>query len=127
MTTLNPRKVGAGQCFSGALKGQMEHGTKQFAEKSRACLGRHCVPPEAHKPSENHVFDREDFAFAHEIELLKDWSTLVLSFCSNRAWSQAHFGLVLPYCLVRIMASDDERVILPGNFGARNCSRLGYL
>lgn len=78
-------------------------------------------------PSENHVFDREDFAFAHEIELLKDWSTLVLSFCSNRAWSQAHFGLVLPYCLVRILASDDERVILPGNFGARNCSRLGYL
>ena len=61
------------------------------------------------KPSESHVFDRQLPVFAHEIELIKEWSTLVLSLCINRAWSQCHFGLVLPYCLVRIVASEEDQ------------------
>ncbi len=61
------------------------------------------------KPSESHVFDRQQPIFAHEIELIKEWSTLALSLCINRVWSQCHFGLVLPYCLVRIAASEEDQ------------------
>lgn len=60
-------------------------------------------------PSPNHVFefDPANELLRDESVLLGEYGKLVFSLACNRAWSQAHFGLVFPYCLVRIMSPDE--------------------
>ena len=64
------------------------------------------------KPSD-HVFQFDDSvpALQQEAMLLREYSNLVLGLACQRAWSQAHYGLVFPYCLLRIMSSDHTEKI----------------
>ena len=52
-------------------------------------------------------FDPENPVLKNEAMLLSEYGNLVLSFLSNRAWSQCHFGAVFPYCLARILSNDE--------------------
>lgn len=61
------------------------------------------------KPSAMHVFDPDNDLFRKETMLVQQYFDLILCLSVNRAWSQAHFGLVFPYCLSRIMGEQDDR------------------
>lgn len=63
----------------------------------------------------SHAFQFDHVNLPPEIEneslLLNEYGCLMLSLVCQRAWSQAHFGLVFPYCLSRILSPDQTEKI----------------
>ena len=60
------------------------------------------------KPSAMHVFDPDNDLFRKETMLVQQYFDLILCLSVNRAWSQAHFGLVFAYCLSRIVGEQED-------------------
>jgi len=79
-------------------------------------MGRNLLSPERVNrlrltlPSAHCVFSVDDSPrFQDELVLLGEYKDLVLNLMANRAWSQCHYGLVFPYCLARILSSNQEQ------------------
>ena len=50
-----------------------------------------------------HDLDLADDLLSGEVKLLSQFKDMIVTVASNRAWSQAFFGLCFPYCLARLM------------------------
>lgn len=66
-------------------------------------------------PASRHVWDlqegEDDRSLQREFQLLREYWTLVVQLASNRAWSQAFYGLCFPYCLARLSDPSSEGLV----------------
>lgn len=93
------------------LRWSADRATGQWYQTIVAMIGKLVGPDTTErlrltKPSDSHVFDPSNPQLQDECNLVQQNAELVLTLACNRAWSQCHFGLVFPYCLVRIMSKN---------------------
>eukprot|EP00438_Fugacium_kawagutii_P023851 Skav212950 [mRNA] locus=C9159477:1070:2230:- [translate_table: standard] len=93
----------------GMLRWSADRATGRWYQTIVAMIGKLVGPDTIERlrlttPSDSHVFDPDDPGLQDECKLVQQQAALVLTLACNRAWSQCHFGLVFPYCLVRIMS-----------------------